>query len=183
MTLMPEEIFVYKAKDIGNIYLLPEHQHNLPHAVRYVQHKIKNDAVISQESAPVSNLAGEELPYVQTVKNGMGVWLRIGHQSFRLAAAFDDEETKDQQQEWYLNQLKTALDNLTTHVICNRPADPCASNGDGGGERFSDAFSQSVPTDQRAEQGKRSGSGIPISQRIIESFACRPLCCWRGHRT
>lgn len=75
--------------------------------------------VLTAPKNPVSEIFGEQ-PYVDARYDAdNNIWLRIGHQSFKLASIDPErEEYPDRGDGWMMKQLKIAIDNLTTYMIC-----------------------------------------------------------------
>ena len=75
--------------------------------------------VLSAPENPKSEMFGEQ-PFIDARYDGdKNIWLRIGHQSFKLASIDPDrEEYPDRGDGWMMKQLKKAIDHLTTYMIC-----------------------------------------------------------------
>lgn len=66
MSEMPEEIFIYKAKDTGGIHLLPDRRHHeLPHAVKYVRADAEDP-----RKCPMSDKCDLAIAYLKGVEDG-----------------------------------------------------------------------------------------------------------------
>lgn len=75
------------------------------------------DEVIKKPAPIHTMLTGERLAYYDTFIRGNHVYLRIGHQTFRMAGDYD-EGHESKQAQWHKQQLDKAISNLTDHLIC-----------------------------------------------------------------